>query len=162
MRLSCLLAFAISTKKEICDKIKSKEEGKVELSDDLENKLKYLERKNLYNSIVLIHNHPNGTPLSRNDISVFFKYKSVKYTIAVGSNGIVYIVEKLPYRNLDIESFEKFKKDYDINFESKKKRLILEGKKENREFSYKDAINLKDAVLKENSKGYFKYYSGGL
>lgn len=156
-----LFTLDILTKSEKYPRIKSKDEGAVEISDDHEKFLKNEldDIKVLNNSIALIHNHPNGSPISENDLKIFFKYRSVKYIVAVGSNGAVYIVEKTSSKKVDFEEFEK-----KLQHEYIKQLKKLKLSKNNQSFNFNDGIKAKSEALKEIAKKekLFNYYVKGI
>ena len=50
---------------------------------------------------VVMHNHPSGTTFTLNDIKVFLRDEGLKVLTAVGNDGSVYCVEKLPEYSSD-------------------------------------------------------------
>lgn len=78
------------------------------------------------NSVILIHNHPNGISFSPEDLVKFLKHKSIKYIFAVGHNGEIYLI-----------SNESTKKSYTKN----ELGTILEGMKDLNEKAEKRNLN---------------------
>ncbi len=66
--------------------IKSKKENGVNMPDKLKDYLTSAKEK----SIIMIHNHPNSSPLSTDDYVTSTKYASLFEVIASGHNGDVY------------------------------------------------------------------------
>jgi len=66
--------------------VKGKKKNGIEASEKLKQHLTNAREK----SIIIIHNHPNSSPLSRADYLTSSSYKSCYETIAVGHNGDVY------------------------------------------------------------------------
>ena len=61
--------------------------------------------KNLWNRYIFIHNHPNNTKFSYNDIKTFLYSSTVYICIVVQNNGILHILRK-----------NKNTTDYDVKF----------------------------------------------
>lgn len=110
------------------------------------------------NNLIIIHNHPNATSFSANDLSIFFKNKSIKYLIAVGHNGIIYVAEKYK-NNLSINDnilnkeidrlYYQYINKNNINIKIKNFILI------------RDFIKASDFAMKQYSKNKFIYHYGG-
>jgi proteasome lid subunit RPN8/RPN11 len=66
--------------------VKGKQKNSIEMSKKLKQRLTNAREK----SIIMIHNHPNSSPLSRADYLTSSAYKSCYEAIAVGHNGDVY------------------------------------------------------------------------
>lgn len=66
--------------------IKGKQKNGIEMSEELKKRLTNAREK----SIIMIHNHPNSSPLSRADYLTSSSYKSCYETLAVGHNGDLY------------------------------------------------------------------------
>lgn len=66
--------------------VKGKKKNGIEAPEKLKQHLTNAREK----SIIIIHNHPNSSPLSRADYLTSSSYRSCYETIAVGHNGDVY------------------------------------------------------------------------
>lgn len=66
--------------------VKSKQKNGVNMPEDLKKHLTNAREK----SIIMIHNHPNSSPLSTTDYLTSTKYASLSEVVACGHNGDVY------------------------------------------------------------------------
>lgn len=67
--------------------VKGKKKNGVEMSEELKKHLTNAREK----SIIMIHNHPNSSPLSSTDYLTASSYNSLYETVACGHNGDVYV-----------------------------------------------------------------------
>ena len=102
------IAMDLFTGNKIHKKISSNEEGKIEIPKEMMDKINIKPD----NSVILIHNHPNGTPPSKDDIILLSEHKSIKSIIAVGHNTSFYSIEVLN------------KKWYDLSIQDKEKLAL--------------------------------------
>ena len=103
--------------------VKSKQKNGVKMPKDLKKYLTNAREK----SIIMIHNHPNSSPLSTKDYLTSTQYASLLETVACGHNGDVYVFRDtyntqgvkvvLLDGSIEYESIRDFRYQYQKNIE---------------------------------------------
>ena len=108
--------------------VKGKKENGVDMPESLKNSLTSRRKS----SIIMIHNHPNSSPLSSNDYATSSEYASLFEVIACGHNGDVYVFRDTFGTAGDIITYADGSKEYEgvrdfrISVSKYKNRLMLE------------------------------------
>ena len=87
------------TGKFVTSNTQSTERGRVGLTDE-----QYRAVQAHKGTVVIVHNHPNSSRISYEDILTMYKHKNVSAVVAVGHDGSVQIVTNLN-RNFEIDKF---------------------------------------------------------
>ena len=108
--------------------VKGKKENGVDMPESLKSRLTNRQKS----SIIMIHNHPNSSPLSSNDYATSSEYASLFEVIACGHNGDVYVfrntfgtegsIIKYPDGREECESV----RDFRVAFTKNQVRLLQE------------------------------------
>lgn len=106
------------------------------------------------NSVILIHNHPDGITLSPNDMITFLKHKSIKCVIAVGHNSNIYAIwiDKRNDYNISSEKWNLIASSLTKAIEYKTKKKLVFARDPKSRLEARDIYEnfMKDLYLKYN------------